>query len=305
MHPVTELHERIETAVQKSDANIGVALCHMESGESFMLNADTPVPLASVVKIPVIVAAFHHLRQDRLRLDDRWSLQANTKALGSGILRHLEDGLALTVKDLLTLMTIISDNTATDMLMLRIGPQTINSLMHSYGLTNLHVAHTLNEIFADMLPSSDPDQDAFGLAKWEAEHGVRREGFSYSLGADNNVGTPRELTRLVEMIFRAELLDRPACDTILEIMLKQQLNDRLPRFLPPGTPVAHKTGSFSGVRNDCGIIYVNDHSHIAITTLSTWDHASCRGNPQEEWRRIIEIDAAFGAIGLAAYEAFA
>ena len=301
---MTDLNERIETAVRESGASIGVALRHIESGESFMLNADTPVPLASVVKIPVIVAAFDYLRQDRFRLDDRWTLQESVKALGSGVLRHLDDGLGLNVKDLLTLMTIISDNTATDMLMLRIGVQTINDLMHSYGLANIHVAHTLNEIFEDMLPSADPNQDTFALAKWEAEHGVRRDGFCYSLGADNNVGTPRELTRLVEMIFKAELLDRSACDAILDIMLKQQLNDRLPRFLPNGTRVAHKTGSFSGIRNDCAIIYVNDHSHVAVTTFTTWDHAACRGKPLEEWQRVIEIDTALGIIGLAAYEAF-
>lgn len=142
MHNMADLRMQIEQTVAESGADIGVALRHLETGEEFMLNADTPVPLASVVKIPVIVAAFDQILQNRFQLDDRWMLKGNVKALGSGILRYLDDGLPLAVRDLLTLMTIISDNTATDMLMLRIGVKTINDLMHNYGLTNIHIAHT-------------------------------------------------------------------------------------------------------------------------------------------------------------------
>jgi beta-lactamase class A len=176
--------------------------------------------------------------------------------------------------------------------------------MHELGLKQTHVAHTLREIFEDMLPSADPDQDRHALARWEAKHGVRRDGFSYSLGADNNVGTPREMTRLLEMIFTAEILDRAACDGMLGILLKQQYYDRLPRFLPSGTPIAHKTGTFSGVRNDCGIIYANSTSRVIVSALATWDYDAVRGNPLAEWERFVAIDTAFGHIGLAAYEAF-
>ena len=303
--PMADLQTRIEQIVADSGANIGVALRHIESGAEVMVNADTPVPLASVVKIPVIAEAFHQIGQGKVALTDRWPLEESVKALGSGVLRDLDAGLNATVNDLLTLMTIISDNTATDMLMLRLGIGSINGYMHSLGLTDIHVARTLNDIFADMLPSNDPNQDPFALAVWEAEHGVKSDGFSYSLGADNNVSTPRAMTRLVEMIFRAEILDRALCDGILDIMLKQHFNDRLPRFLPPGTRVAHKTGTFSGVRNDSGVIYIRENSHVAVTTLATWDDAPYRLKPIEDWQHVIAIDGAMGLIGLAAFEAFA
>jgi beta-lactamase class A len=301
---MTDLHARVEEAVVKSQAQIGVSILHLESRDALMLDADVPVPLASVVKIPVLVEAFRQLGEHHFALGDRWPLEHEHKALGSGILTQFDEGLNPTVRDLLTLMIIISDNTATDIVMQRLGISNIDATLHRLGLTQTHVARTLNEIFEDMLPSSDPDQDRFALARWEAEHGVRRDGFSYNLGPDNNVGTPRELTRLMEIIFRAEFLDQQACDAMLEILLKQQLNDRLPRFLPPGTPIAHKTGTFSGIRNDCGIITINDRSHVVVTALATWDHESCRGDRIREWQRAIEIDTAFGTIGLAAYEAF-
>lgn len=299
------LRARVEEAIRASDASIGVAIRHIESGQELMIEADTPVPLASVVKIPVLVEAFRQLDAGLFRLDDRWPLEQRHKALGSGILCQFDVGLAPTVKDLLTLMIIISDNTATDLVMERLGVGAIDRTMHELGLPNTHVAHTLSEIFADMLPSPDPDQDRYALARWEAEHGVRRDGFSYSLGPDNNVSTPREMTRLVEMIFKAEILTREACNAMLDILLKQQLNDRLPRFLPPGTRIAHKTGTFSGIRNDCGLIYANDTSHVAVTVLSTWDHDAVRRDPVAAWKRFVQIDTALGQIGLAAYEAFA
>ncbi len=304
MSALADLQTRVEEIVSRVDANFGVSILHIESGQTLNISADVPVPLASVVKIPVLVEAFHQLREWRFQLDDRWTLEHSHKALGSGILTQFDDGLTPTVRDLLTLMIIISDNTATDILIERLGVQAIDDFMHQLGLSQTHVAHTLNEIFADMLPTPDPDQERYELARWEAEHGVRRDGFSYSLGEDNNVGTPRELTQLLAMIFKAEILDRDACDQMLEILLKQQLNDRLPRFLPAGTPVAHKTGTFSGVRNDAGIIYAGENSHVVVTVLSTWDHGACRGDPVAEWARAIELDTAIGQIGLAAYQAF-
>jgi beta-lactamase class A len=299
------LRTRVEQAIRDGNAAIGVAIRHIESGEEVMIGADTPVPLASVVKIPVLVEAYRQLAKGQFKLGDRWLLEPRYKALGSGILTQFDDGLEPTVKDLLTLMIIISDNTATDIVMDRLGIESINNYMHQLGLHHTYVARTLHDIFADMLPSADPGQDRYALARWEAEHGVRQDGFSYSLGPDNNVSTPREMTRLVEMIFKAELLTREACDSMLEMMLKQQLNDRLPRFLPPGTRIAHKTGTFKGVRNDCGIIYVSDQSHVAVTTLSTWDYDAFRRDPVAAWWRFVEIDTALGHIGLAAYEAFA
>ena len=301
---ISDLRARIEQLVQRSGANIGVAIRHIESGAEIMIDADTPVPLASVVKIPVLVEAFRQLAEGRFQLTDRWPLEPQHKALGSGILTQFDDGLEPTVKDLITLMIIVSDNTATDIIMDRLGIESIDRTMHQLGLLNTHVAHTLHDIFADMLPSPDPGQDRYALAQWEAEHGVRRDGFSYSLGPDNNVSTPREMTRLVEMIFKGELLDRSSCDAMLQILFKQQLNDRLPRFLPPGTLIAHKTGTFSGVRNDSGVIFIHDDSHIAVTTLSTWDYDAVRQDEVTAWQRFIEIDTAIGLIALASYEAF-
>jgi beta-lactamase class A len=301
----TNLEHRFAQITASLDATVGIALHHMESGQQVMFNADDLFVLASVVKVPVLVEAFAQLRDNRLRLHDRWSLEPAAKDLGSGILAELDDGLSLTVRDLLTLMTVISDNTATDMLMERLGIDNISHRMHSLGLKHIHVSRTLHDIFADMLPSADADQDRAALARWEMEYGVRKDGFAYRLGPDNNVASPRDMTRLMAMIFRGELLDRAACDSMLEILLKQQLNDRLPRFLPAGTKVAHKTGTLSGVRNDIGVIYVSEHSHIALSVFIRWDHDSVRTDPLRCWKRFTQLDTAMGQIALAAFQTYA
>jgi beta-lactamase class A len=92
---------------------------------------------------------------------------------------------------------------------------------------------------------------------------------------------------------------------MLRILLKQTLNDRLPRFLPPGTRVAHKTGTLSGFRNDAGILYVDDHQHVAVTVFAEWDSKAVKGNPAAERQRMYDIDSAFGHIARAIYDYYA
>ena len=299
-----ELPDEIARRLAGSAARFGVAIRHLETGRELMVDADSPVPLASVVKIPVMVEVFAHLEDGRFALDDRWPLDHRDKALGSGVLTALDDGLALTVRDLLTLMIVISDNTATDVLLRRVGTDAVTGRMRALGLHDIHVAHTLTEIFADMLPDPNPDQDRAELARWEAEHGVRRDGFAYRLGPDNNVGTPRELAALLELIHRGEAASRASCNAMLDILHRQQLIDRLPRLLPAGTRVAHKTGTFEGVRNDCGIITCPDGSHVVVAVLSTWDERATLGDPGAYRRHAYDIDTTIGQIALAAYQEF-
>jgi beta-lactamase class A len=133
---------------------------------------------------------------------------------------------------------------------------------------------------------------------------VRRDGRAYSQGPNNNVGTARDMNHLLELIWNGQVVDRAACDEMLHILLQQQLETRLPRFLPRGTPIAHKTGTLEGIRNDSGIIYVNEHSHVAVTVYSTWDAQAVKGDEVATWERMNAVDSAMGHIGRAAYDHF-
>lgn len=304
---MSTLKNSIESIIAASGAtSMGVAIKHLETGEEIYLDADQPFPLCSVFKIPVLAEAFHQMDQGRFTLDDRWELTLAEKNLPSGILVFFQDGLMPTVRDLLTLMIIISDNTATDMVMHRLGVGKVTQYMHELGLMDIHVPMTVRDIFVDIMgeAGSDPRKAFTNLDKPQPEGPSNRSGHAYSRGPDNDVGTPRALNRLNEMIFRGEVVHRAACDQVLHILLQQQLNLRLPRFLPEGTPVAHKTGTLSGIRNDSGIIYCNDHVHVAVTVFCTWDAAAVKDDPVAEWERINALDSAFGYIGRLVYDHF-
>ena len=293
-----ELEASLSAIIQESGGEMGLSLRHLETGQEIHIHGDRVFPLASVFKIPVLVEAFRQIRAGHLALDQRHTLTLAEKNLPSGVLLFFDDGLQPTFRDLLTLMIIVSDNTATDMVMHRLGPGSVTRTMHALGLDEIHAPLTVREIFDDLLPSSDPAQDLLEAAKGPRN----RQGRAYSLGPDNNVGTPRALTRLLARIWAGEVVDRDACDAMLAILLKQQLNDRLPRYLPPGTPCAHKTGTLPGLRNDSGIIYADDDNHVAITVFCRWDDEAVAEDPQAAWARVVAIDSAFGKIGRAVYD---
>jgi beta-lactamase class A len=301
---MSALKSQIESIIAASGAtSMGVALHHVESGEQILLNADESFPMASVLKIPVLVEAFRQMGEGKFTLEDRWELTKTEKNIGSGILTYLQDGLQPTVRDLLTLMIIISDNTATDMVINRLGVECIDQTMHDFGLAGIHMALSIRGIFEDMMgEAADPARLFVDLDKYKQAPPTRRDGRAYSSGPDNNVSTPRDMTRLLNMIFCAEILDRTACDAMLHILLQQQINLRLPRFLPYGVPFAHKTGTLAGIRNDAGVLYCSEASHVALTVFARWDTATVKDDKVAEWERIEAIDSAMGHIGRAAYE---
>lgn len=282
---------------------MGVSLIHIESGEEIHINADESFPMASVLKIPVLCEAFHQMATGAFTLDDRWELTYPQKNIGSGILTYLQDGLNPTVRDLLTLMIIISDNTATDIAMRKLGVDKIDGYMKELGVGDIHMAFDIRGIFDDMYGHEGADPKTFtgDITKQRTAPSASREGVAYRGGDVNNAATSRAMTHLCAMIYRGEVVSREACDGMLYILLQQTLNQRLPRYLPYGVPFAHKTGTLSGIRNDAGILYASETDHIAITVFSRWDAEAVSGDKRAEWARMEAIDGAIGEIGVAVY----
>jgi beta-lactamase class A len=202
-------------------------------------------------------------------------------------------------------MIVISDNTATETVLKLVGKENVDAYMHKIGLTKTHVVMSIRDLFFDFLGVEEglSSEELIAMAE---EREPDRTSLAYSDSEDNNVSTPYEMNLLMEKIFKAEVLTREACDKILEIMLKQQLNDRIPRFLPKGTRVAHKTGTlFPGLRNDSGIIYINENSHCAVTIFTKTDPAISRRDIYEEVADATKIDVLMGRIARSVYDYFA
>jgi beta-lactamase class A len=297
------LQSDIQAVIQQANIDAGVAIEHIETGEKIDVNGSQSYPMASVFKIPILATAGLQLKEGKIRLDDRVTLKDEDKSAGSGILPYFQAGLNPTVRDLLTLMIIISDNTGTDMsLELLGGPQVIESTMHQLGLTDIYFKLNVKDLLKSLYPPEIADLPLEERRAWLEVNDIVRDGTSFSRGPDNNVSTPIAMTRLVAMLFKGEIVDGEIKDELIDILLKQQFNDRLPRFLPNGTLFAHKTGTIGGVRNDSGVIYVGENNHVAVTLFTWWDDEAVRNQPEAAYQRIFEVETAMGKIGRLVYD---
>jgi beta-lactamase class A len=300
-----DLEKKIQSIIDKSGAKFGIALRHIESSEEVLINEDQYFPMASVFKIPILVEACFKLAEGQIKPTDRWPLLNSDKNFPSGVLVFFEEGLTPTIKDLMMFMIIISDNSATDILLNRLGKQAVVDRMRSLGLNDIHITMTVRELFAEIMPDTNPNKPILELYRRMREHDdendIPRSGRIVALTPENNVTTPRDMTRLLQLIYEGKTPNRQWSDFGLDILFHQQLNDRIPRYLPSGTPVAHKTGTIGPVRNDAGIIYVNDHSHVILSEFVMWQPPQ---DPKKARQGVIDIENAMGEIALAAYEAF-
>ncbi len=301
-----ELEAKIRSIIEKTGANFGIALRHIESGEEILINADQYYPMASVFKIPILVEACFRLAEGQIKPSDRWTLLNADKNFPSGVLVFFEEGLTPTVRDLMMLMIIISDNTATDILLNRFGKEAVIKRMRSLGLNDIHITMTVRELFAEIMPDTNPNKSIIELHRMMREQGEDfenpRAGRIVALSPENNVSTPFDMTNLLQLLYDGKAPNREWSDFGLDILFHQQLNDRIPRFLPNGTLVAHKTGTIGSTRNDAGIIYINDHSHVILSEFVIWDPPT---EPELARKGVYDVESAMGEIALAAYQAYA
>ena len=221
----------------------GLFVCAGDGAVLYERRADEEFPAASVIKVPLLMTVYADAAEGRLSLDER--LPAGQRIDGTGVLRHLPDIAPLTIRDHATLATIVSDNTATNRLLERIGVEHVGARMRAWGCV-----------------------------------ATRFERKMYDFDAANcgyeNVATPREIGWLLLRLLRGDLRDAPdsalvererpagdaatardraTADEILAVMEKTQDDTLLARYLPPATRIAHKTGSLDAVRNDAGVIW--------------------------------------------------
>lgn len=214
----------IEEMAAELGGRVGVAARDVRRRRALNLDAEAVFPSASVIKVPILVELMAQAESGTLSLEDRVSLREEDRVDGSGVLSMLHAGLELTLGDLAHLMITISDNTASNMLLDRLGCERVNARLRALGLTRT----SLERKFYD----------------FEAR----------ARGRDNRAAAG-ELADLLAAIEERRVVSPAACDRMLAILRRQQFDGRIPKLLPPDTVVANKTGSISGVCHDIGIIY--------------------------------------------------
>lgn len=296
---------RIAALLDGSGLDIGFAALAVEQGREIAVNGEALFPTASVFKVPVMVELYAQARAGRFAISDRLAFDERHRTIGSGVMQALGAGVAPTIRDLMTLMIIVSDNTATDILVDLAGPENITARMRTLGLANIHVACGCHGLFRRGfgLPLEGPVSYAAMRAASKAA-AMPFASPAFARDASNNTSTALDMARLMALIATGEAGDPADCRDMIAIMEYQHYQDRVPRFLPSGS-VANKTGSLRGLRNDAGLIRRGPGDTIAFT-LYTFDPTELpHGNSRELVEANIRIGTLMGEVGQILWDDFA
>ena len=251
--PLALLRENIERITKSVNAKWGIYLKCLETGEELSINADEQMDTMSVIKIPLMVEAFRQIEAGKFKLTDRVTLRNEDKRPGTGIIRSLDEGVPLTIHDLLTLMIIVSDNTATDLLFRQVGGiEAVNALARDYGLTRTRATAPAKAWF-----------DALRAAP-SAEDFYRKGEHPFGLSSPKDIGT------LLERIKTGHAVSKQASEQMLAIMRGQVYRTRLPKYVD-NFVIPHKTGDFLPyIGNDVGIF--ESRSRNIVVSVFTANH---------------------------------
>ena len=257
----------LDQALKGFDGAVGIFAKHLETGEEVAVNADAPFPTASTIKTAVMLETWHQAAEGKLGLDSTVTLREGDKVGGSGILNGLSEGLPLRIRDLIHLMIVLSDNTATNLLVNRLGTRNINDRLHAYGLGRTRI---FRPTFRDGHPDVHPELE-------------REFGFGMS--------TPREMAGLMALIAEGRALNASASASMLATLQRQQDRTMIPRRLPAGVRVGNKTGTDSeklpdsrgrrgAIRADAAIVTAGDTRYVVAIFIRRGGDTS--GGPDNE-----------------------
>jgi beta-lactamase class A len=203
---------------------VGVAIRGAE-GEIFSHHGERRFRAASTIKVPILIEAYREIERGALSVNDRYNLRDEDRIPGSGVLGHLHEGLQLTHADLLYLMIAVSDNTATNLVLDRVGLATVNETMQSLGMTNSILGR---RILGHLPKEGDPE----------------------------NWATPRDFALAIHAIVTGDAAAPESCAQMLETLEQQGEIRRISRFLPGGADIrwGTKPGDLPGVVNDVGFV---------------------------------------------------
>jgi beta-lactamase class A len=230
--PAKDLAARLEPLIKAHKGQVAIAVKHLETGETYYYNADAVMPTASLIKTAVLVEAYAQADEGKVKLTDPVTLHERDKVPGSGILTyHFSEGTTLPLRDAVRLMIVYSDNTATNLVLDKLGIAAVNKRMADWGLKETRINA---KVFRGSTTSVDP---------------ARTE--RYGLGST----TAREMAALFEELAVGTRL-RPALkQAALAHLRKNDDKFKFTRLLPAGTVVLHKDGAVNNARTDAGILY--------------------------------------------------
>lgn len=276
---IDQLRKRLEAACADKAGKVGVAVKCLETGEELYLNADESFPMASTFKLPVLLELLAQVKEGKFKLDDEIAVGPADQHLGSGILAALTaPGITLSVRNAANLMMMISDNSAADICLAKVGADNVNKRLRGWGITGISVNRSCQELILDTLgldpqayKDKSPAEIEAAVNRLEASKPGALDEIRRNFSHDSrDQSTPRAMNTLLEKLYKKEILDPESCDLALGIMYACQTGEaRIKGLLPPGTALAHKTGTIGGTANDVGILVLPDGvGHVALSVFA-------------------------------------
>lgn len=245
------LDQRVRAEVAQFKGKVSLFAKNLDTGETFELGADDRVPTASTIKLAVMIEAFARVAEGKAKWTDELVLTKAIKVGGSGILSEFADGLHLTFRDAVSLMMIMSDNTATNLVIDVLSADAVNARMESLGIKETRLMRRV-----------------FGGG--ESAEGKKEESKRFGLGRT----TPREMVMIMEKLERGEIISPAASKEMLELMKREQGTNGIWRE-QWRVPKATKSGALDALRSNVGIIY-HPRGRIALAI-------TCNEMPEQKW----------------------
>jgi beta-lactamase class A len=245
------IDDQVKNLVNAFKGKVSLFAKNLDTGETYALNADERVRTASTIKIAVMIEAYARVAAGKLKWTDELILTKEKKVGGSGILNELSDNLHLTLRDAVNLMMILSDNTATNLVLDVLTTDAVNARMESLGIKNIKI---MRKVFSggESAAGKDPENKKYGLG----------------------MATPREMVLVMEKLERGEVISPAASKEMIELMKREQGRNAIGRSLWE-VPVASKYGALDRLRSSVAILYTKQ-GKIALAI-------SCDDMPEIIW----------------------
>lgn len=231
-----KLAAEIERIANGLDGVLGVAIKDLTTGEEISFNAQLTFPTGSSIKIPVLIELYKQAAAGKYQLTDQRWVEGKDRTGGSGVLNLFgAHTSSLSLRDLAVLMIVLSDNTATNMLIEQTGMANVNATLDELGLRDMRLRRKMIDTAA-------------------------------SARGEENTATPLAAIGLLEKLYRGEVVNRQLSQDVLQV-LKLRKNSAIPRLLPGNIEIANKPGGIEGASCDWGIVYVPGRPYaIALMT---------------------------------------
>ena len=247
----TTLDDQVKPIVASFKGKVSLYAKNLDTGETYTLNGDERVRTASTIKIAVMIEAFARVAEGKAKWTDEVVLTKEKKVSGSGILAELSDGLRLTLRDAVNLMMIVSDNTATNLVLDVLTTDAVNARMESLGFKQIKIMRKVGS-GGESTAGKDPENKKFGLG----------------------MATPHEMVLVMEKLERGEIISPAVSKDMIELMKREQDRNAIGRSLW-NLPMASKYGALDRLRSAIGIIYTSK-GKIAMAI-------SCDDMPETMW----------------------